>query len=151
MSESVNRTRTSDADLDATVAWLAEHPALLEPFVGQWVAVADERVIAHGHSVVDVTEDAARLGYPDPLLVPVMPPDFATIQARAGLFAHPLRAPRPQPRRDFVGSARAFSPAPSVSTPRRRFQPPRRRLRPRERRPAPRLSPLSRARDRGRG
>jgi hypothetical protein len=55
---------------------LAANPGALADYVGEWVAVADDRVIAHGASMVDVEHDAARQGFDDPLLVPVMPDSF---------------------------------------------------------------------------
>ena len=60
----------------ATVEWLADHPEVLEEHVGKWVAVADQRVVAHGDSVVVVMHEAKQQGYDDPLLVPVMPYPF---------------------------------------------------------------------------
>jgi len=59
-----------------TIKWLAEHPAVLDDFLDEWVAIADRRVVAHGESVVDVTREAEEQGFNDPLLVPVMPYPF---------------------------------------------------------------------------
>ena len=53
--------------------WLTSHPGALAAFEDQWVAIAGERVVAHGESMVDVVREAKRQGFDDPLLVPVMP------------------------------------------------------------------------------
>ena len=60
---------THKADLN----WLTSHPGALADFEDQWVAIAGERVVAHGESMVDVVREAERQGFNDPLLVPVMP------------------------------------------------------------------------------
>lgn len=73
LAQQTERRLSTDAELDATQRWLAAHPEVLEGFDDEWVAVADERVIAHGQSVVDVAAEARRQGYDDPLLVPIMP------------------------------------------------------------------------------
>jgi hypothetical protein len=49
---------------------------LLAPYDGEWVAVADERIVAHGEAFDAVAREAKRQGYDDPLLVPVMPYPF---------------------------------------------------------------------------
>ena len=73
MAHQTERKLSTNAEIDAVQRWLADHPEVLEPYVGEWVAVWDERVIAHGESMGEVEEEARRQGYDDPLLVPVMP------------------------------------------------------------------------------
>ena len=73
MAQQTERKLSTNAELDATQRWLAAHPEVLAGYEDEWVAVADERVIAHGKSVVEVEEEARRQGYDDPLMVPVMP------------------------------------------------------------------------------
>ena len=74
MAQQTERRLSTDAELDATQRWLAAHPEVLVGFQeGEWVAVADERVIAHSTSMEEVEEAARRQGYDDPLLVPIMP------------------------------------------------------------------------------
>ena len=57
----------------ATMKWMADHPEELEGYDEGWVAVGDQRVIAHGPSLDEVIRKAERQGFDDPLLVPVMP------------------------------------------------------------------------------
>ena len=76
MAKSVDEVRGQQSRHVATMNWLAEHPEVLDDYIDQWVAIDDERVIAHGESVVDVTREAADQGFDDPLLVPVMPYTF---------------------------------------------------------------------------
>jgi hypothetical protein len=73
MVQVTERRRSTDAEFDATQRWLAAHPEVLEGLEDEWVAIADERVIAHGSSMVEVAAEARRHGYDDPLMVPVMP------------------------------------------------------------------------------
>ena len=56
--------------------WLAKHPEVLEGHEYEWVAIADERVVAYGEDFNDVADAAHEQGYGDPLLVPVFPPPF---------------------------------------------------------------------------
>lgn len=76
MSGPNGRVLQTDEAIDETVKWLATQPGLLAPYENEWVAVADERVLAHGASVGEVIEEARRQGYDDPLLIPVMPYPF---------------------------------------------------------------------------
>ena len=76
MSRSGERSSmATDAHL-AAMEWLTANPGALADYEDEWVAIADERVIAHGESMVDVMREARRQGYDDPLLVPVMPYPF---------------------------------------------------------------------------
>ena len=76
MSRSVERSSTATNAHLAAMDWLGAHPEALADYEGEWVAIADERVIAHGESVTDVVRAAEQQGYDDPLLVPVMPYPF---------------------------------------------------------------------------
>jgi hypothetical protein len=59
------------ADAEATASWLATQTGLLRDFAGQWVAVADRRIIAHDRSFLEALKRARERGYDDPLMVPV--------------------------------------------------------------------------------
>ena len=67
---------TIDATHLAAMEWMSDHPEALEDYVDEWVAIADERVVAHGPSVGDVIDEAKRQGFDDPLLVPVLPDSY---------------------------------------------------------------------------
>jgi hypothetical protein len=70
-----------DAEIDATVEWLAAQPGLLQPYEDEWVAVADEKIVAHGKDLDEVLAEARRQGHHDPRLVPVMPYPFIGMPA----------------------------------------------------------------------
>ncbi len=67
---------TITAAHEAAMQWVDSNSDALAGLVGQWVAVADGRVLSHGESFGDVVDEAKRQGYDDPLLVPVMPYPF---------------------------------------------------------------------------
>lgn len=69
---------TTDVEHRAAMAWLASHPGALAAYVSEWVAIGDDRVIAHGQSMIEVEHDAQRQGFDDPLLVPVMTSPFVS-------------------------------------------------------------------------
>ena len=69
-------TAAMSARHDDTLAWLATQSELLRDFEGEWVAIEDRRIVAHGPSVVEVVRQARALGVDDPLLVPVPPPGY---------------------------------------------------------------------------
>ena len=73
MAHQTERKRLTNAEIDEIQRWLAAHPEVLAGYENQWVAVADERVLAHGESMGEVEEEARRQGYDEALLVPVMP------------------------------------------------------------------------------
>lgn len=76
MAQSVERPSTAaDAHL-AAMDWLDEHTEALAEYVGQWVAVADDGIVAHGEAFDEVVRDAERQGFDDPLLAPVTPYPF---------------------------------------------------------------------------
>jgi uncharacterized Zn ribbon protein len=76
MAQSVERPSTAtDAHL-AAMDWLDEHAEAAADDEGEWIAVADGRILAHGDSVVEVIREAESQGYADPLLVPVIPYPF---------------------------------------------------------------------------
>ena len=110
MAQQTERRMSTDAELDATQRWLAVHPAVLVRCEeGEWVAVADERVIAHGTST-EAVEAARRQGNDHPLLVPIMP--YSWKQGSATRRGVPRRRHGPP-----VASARACAQAipPAVS------------------------------------
>ena len=77
MAQQTERRMSTDAELDATQRWPAAHPeVLVRCKEGEWVAVADERVIAHCTSM-EAAEAARRQGHVEPLLVPIMPYSWA--------------------------------------------------------------------------
>ena len=76
MAKPIDAVRGQQSRHVATTKWLAEHPEVLDDYIDQWVGIDDERVIAHGDSMVDVTREAEEQGFDDPLLVPVMPYPF---------------------------------------------------------------------------
>ena len=76
MARSVERSGTATSAHLAAMDWLTSHPEALADYEGEWVAVADGRVLAHGESVAEVVRSAERQGYDDPLPVPVMPYPF---------------------------------------------------------------------------
>jgi len=57
---------TSDKEL----MWLLEHPEEELRYKGEYIAIVDDKVIAHGKEFQQVIEDAKRHS-PDPLLVKV--------------------------------------------------------------------------------
>lgn len=75
-SVDVTETRTSGTIHDDTLAWLATQHDLLHGPEGEWVALDDRRIVAHGPSVGDVVRQARANGADDPLLVPVPPPGY---------------------------------------------------------------------------
>ena len=62
------------AEAEATASWLATQPGILSDFAGEWVAVANKRVVAHDRSFLVAVERARERGYDDPLMVPVRRP-----------------------------------------------------------------------------
>ena len=40
--------------------WLTHHPRQVRRFTGQWVAILDEEIVAHGRSVAAVMQAARR-------------------------------------------------------------------------------------------
>lgn len=76
MTRSDSGRLQTDEEIEATPDWLESQPGLLAPYEDQWVAVADKRVLAHGGSVSEMVEEARRLGYDDPRLIPVTPYPF---------------------------------------------------------------------------
>ena len=77
MAQQTERKLSTRAELDATLHWLAAQPEVLHGLEeGEYAAVADERVLAHGKSLAAVIREARRQGYDDPLLVPIMPAEW---------------------------------------------------------------------------
>jgi uncharacterized protein DUF5678 len=72
------RVRPADSNHERAVDWLARHPGALTEYVGQWVAIDENGILAHSPSAVEVVRLAKERGNDDPLLVPVMPPRFGT-------------------------------------------------------------------------
>jgi hypothetical protein len=64
-------------EAEATAAWLAAQTGLLRDFAGQWVAIADRQIVAHGRSFLETLQQARKQGYDDPLMVPVRRPHRA--------------------------------------------------------------------------
>jgi len=58
-------------EAEATASWLATQAGLLSEFDGQWVAVADRHIVAHGRSFLETLKQAREQGFDDPLMVPV--------------------------------------------------------------------------------
>ena len=58
------------------VRWLADQPEILNGYAFEWVAIADERVVAHGETFSETADAAKEQGYEDHLLMPVFPPPF---------------------------------------------------------------------------
>jgi len=80
MAQSTETSSTITDEHRAAMAWLNDHPGVAADYEGEWIAVADGRILAHGESVVDVINHAERQGYGDPLLVPVIPYPFIGLQ-----------------------------------------------------------------------
>lgn len=76
MPESTERHATTTEEHDAAMRWLDANPGALADYVGEWVAIADDRVLAHGEQFDEVVGEAERQGFADPLLVPVLPYPF---------------------------------------------------------------------------
>lgn len=76
MAQSIETSSTMTDSHRAAMDWLDNHPNVAADYEGEWIAVADGRILAHGESVVDVIKEAERLGYDDPLLAPVIPYPF---------------------------------------------------------------------------
>ena len=53
---------------EADGRWLAQHPEVLEPFRGQWVAVHGGRIVAHSPDGREVAQAAPSSRYPGVLL-----------------------------------------------------------------------------------
>ena len=47
--------------------WLREHPEEEAKYAGEFIAVADGRIVAHGHNCGEVLDEARRQGY-EPLI-----------------------------------------------------------------------------------
>jgi hypothetical protein len=43
--------------------WLIEHPEEEVKYTGEFIAIADKRIVAHGRICGEVMEEARRLGY----------------------------------------------------------------------------------------
>jgi Family of unknown function (DUF5678) len=71
-----NEHRLAETDHHRGTDWLAQHPGSLTDYVGQWVALDENGIVAHSPSAVEVVRLARERGVDDPLLVPVMPPRF---------------------------------------------------------------------------
>ena len=52
--------------------WLVTHPDALLGYEGEWVAIADGRIIAHAASMITVESETRESGFDDPLLVAVI-------------------------------------------------------------------------------
>ncbi len=76
MTQPVERSSSPTAAHLAAMDWLDDHPDAAADYVGQWIAVADDRILAHGTEFDEVVRDAECQGYDDPLLVPVLPYPF---------------------------------------------------------------------------
>jgi hypothetical protein len=48
--------------------WLLEHPEEEAKYAGEFIAVADGRIVAHGKNCGDVIDEARRQGYEQPLI-----------------------------------------------------------------------------------
>jgi hypothetical protein len=58
------------------IDWLDRHPGSLTEYLGEWVALDENGVVAHSPSAIEVVRLAKESGVNDPLLVPVMEPRF---------------------------------------------------------------------------
>jgi len=47
--------------------WLTQHPEELTRYPGEFIAVADGRVVAHGRVFAEVVKEARKMGY-EPLM-----------------------------------------------------------------------------------
>lgn len=60
--------------------WLTQHPEVEEKYLGEWIAIHDSRVIAHGRDLNTVLRQTAHLD----------PPPHVTYVEEAGLAAYAL-------------------------------------------------------------
>lgn len=59
--------------------FLGTHPREFYPFVGQWVVLEGETIVAHGTDPVSVIADAKRKGIQVPYIFYVEPPDSGVV------------------------------------------------------------------------
>ena len=62
--------------------WLADNNSYAEEhLLGQWVAISGDQLVAHGHDLGKVAEDAKKAGYDKPLLTRIRRRDPDVFQA----------------------------------------------------------------------
>ena len=68
-----NKSTINDISLSkGTMDWFEEHSAeLAQQFGGQWIAVHDNRVVAHGKRLVDVREMLASQNIASPFMTKI--------------------------------------------------------------------------------
>jgi hypothetical protein len=47
---------------------MAEHPEAFDPYIGEWIVLEGESIVAHGHEAVDVVNEARSHGIKVPLV-----------------------------------------------------------------------------------
>lgn len=62
-------------------SWLAQHPEIEEKYLGEWIAVRDGKVIAHGADLQRIIKETFQLE----------PPPHLTYVEEEGLAAYALR------------------------------------------------------------
>lgn len=45
-------------------AWLIQHPEIEEKYKGEWVAVSEEKIVAHGRDLEKILEQTSQLSHP---------------------------------------------------------------------------------------
>lgn len=61
-------------------SWLTQHPEIEEQYLGEWIAIHGERVVAHGRDLNRVLQETSHLE----------PPPHITYVEEAGLAAYAL-------------------------------------------------------------
>ncbi len=67
MGKAVGRKRIKAETIQEQFQWLLEHPEEEAKYEGEFIAVADGRIVAHGKNSGKVLDQARRLGY-EPLI-----------------------------------------------------------------------------------
>jgi hypothetical protein len=55
--------------------WLVSHPEIEEKYVGEYVAIVGEKIVAHGKDFKKVLEEAEKADSKEPFIHKVLPPD----------------------------------------------------------------------------
>lgn len=77
-------TGPASAEHLAARGWLASNLGELAGYEGEWVELANGRVVVHGPSSSEAEHDARAKGYDDSLLAPAMPYPIPVVDGREG-------------------------------------------------------------------